>query len=91
MGFPLKELARRKFQTTLTIVSLAVCVSVTISLVLFGENLGVEVAGFSTSGLTVGFSVIFSRFILLVVILDCVTGVLVVYFLMSVATSESDS
>jgi ABC-type antimicrobial peptide transport system permease subunit len=79
---------RRKFQTTLTIVSLAVCVSVAISLVLFGDNLGVEVAGFSTSGLTVGFSAIFSRFIFLVVFLSCVVGVLVVYFLMAVATSD---
>jgi len=88
LGFPFKELTRRKFQTTLTIVSLAVCISVAISLIIFGENLGVEVAGLSTSGLTVGFSVIFSRFILLVVLLSCVTGVLVVYFLMSVATSD---
>jgi ABC-type antimicrobial peptide transport system permease subunit len=79
---------RRKFQTTLTIVSLAVCVSVAISLVLFGDNLGVEVAGFSISGLTVGFSAVFSRFIFLVVLLSCVVGVLVVYFLMSVATSD---
>jgi ABC-type antimicrobial peptide transport system permease subunit len=88
LGFPLKELARRKFQTTLTIVSLAVCVSAATSLVIFGENLGVEVAGFSTSALTVGFSVVFSRFILLVVLLSCASGVLVTYFLMSAATSD---
>jgi ABC-type antimicrobial peptide transport system permease subunit len=88
LGFPLKELARRKFQTTLTILSLAVCVSVATSLVLFGENLGVEVTSFSTSGLTSGFSVVFSRFILLVVLLSVVSGVLVAYFLMSTATSD---
>jgi ABC-type antimicrobial peptide transport system permease subunit len=88
LGFPFKELMRRKFQTTLTIVSLAVCVSVATSLVLFGESLGVEVAGFSSSGLTAGFSAVFSNFILLVVLLSCVTGVLVVYSLLSAATSD---
>jgi len=68
--------------------SLAVCVSVATSLVLFGENLGIQITGFSTGGLTVGFSVIFSRFLFIVVLLSCVTGVLVVYFLMSAATSD---
>ena len=68
--------------------SLAVCVSVATSLFLFGENLGVQITGFSTSGLTVGFSLIFSRFLFIVVLLSCVTGVLVVYFLMSAATSD---
>ncbi len=68
--------------------SLAVCVSVATSLVLFGENLGVQITGFSTGGLTVGFSIIFSRFLFIVVLLSCVTGVLVVYFLMSAATSD---
>jgi len=88
LTFSLKELARRKFHTTLTIVSLAICVSVAVSLFLIGENLGVELTGFSTRGLTVGFSAYISRFILLVVILSFITGVLVVYFLMSVATSD---
>lgn len=68
--------------------SLAVCVAVATSLVLFGENLGVQITGFSTGGLTVGFSVIFSRFLFIVVLLSCVAGVLVVYFLMSAATSD---
>jgi ABC-type antimicrobial peptide transport system permease subunit len=88
LNFSIKELTRRKLQTTLTIMSLAVCVSVATSLVLFGENLGVQITGFSTSGLTVGFSLIFSRFLFIVVLLSCVTGVLVVYFLMSAATSD---
>jgi len=68
--------------------SLAVCVAVATSLVLFGENLGVQITGFSTGGLTVGFSAIFSRFLFIVVLLSCVAGVLVVYFLMSAATSD---
>jgi ABC-type antimicrobial peptide transport system permease subunit len=88
LNFSIKELTRRKLQTTLTIMSLAVCVSVATSLVLFSENLGVQITGFSTSGLTVGFSLIFSRFLFIVVLLSCVTGVLVVYFLMSAATSD---
>ena len=88
MGFPVKELKRRRLQSALTVMSLAVCVSVATSLVLFGESLGVQITGFSAGGLSIGFSVIFSRFLFIVVLLSCVAGVSVVYFLMSAATSE---
>ncbi|MDH5794697.1 MAG: ABC transporter permease [Candidatus Bathyarchaeota archaeon] len=87
-GFPLKDLSRRRFQTVLTVVSLATCVSVTVFLLLFGENLGVEVTSFATEGLTVGFSGVFSRFILMIVLFNSVTGFLVAYFLITVTTSE---
>lgn len=88
MSFPMKELKRRRLQSALTVMSLAVCVSVATSLVLFGESLGVQITGFSAGGLSVGFSVIFSRFLFIVVLLSCIAGVSVVYFLMSQATSE---
>ncbi|MCW4027218.1 MAG: ABC transporter permease, partial [Candidatus Bathyarchaeota archaeon] len=86
--FPFKDLSRRKFQTALTIACLATCVSVTVFLVLFGENLGIEVASLAAGGLTVGFSGVYSRFILLVVLFNSVTGFLVTYFLITVTTSE---
>lgn len=88
MAFPLKELARRKFHSMLTILGLAVCVCVVVSLFLVSENLSVEITGFSEIGLTAGFSAVFSRFILLVVILSGVAGVLVVYFLMFTAVLD---
>jgi len=86
--FPLKDLSRRKFQTVLTVLSLATCVSVTVFLVLFGENLGVEVTSFAAEGLAVGFSGVFSRFILMIVLFNSATGFLVAYFLITVTTSE---
>jgi ABC-type antimicrobial peptide transport system permease subunit len=86
--FPLKDLARRKFQTALTVISLATCVSVTVFLVLFGENLDVELTSAATGGLTVGFSGVFSRFIFIVVLFNSATGFLVAYFLVSVTTSD---
>ena len=86
--FPLRDLSRRTFQTVLTIASLATCVSVTVFLLLFGENLGVEVTSLAAGGLTVGFSGVFSRFILMIVLFNSVTGFLVAYFLITVTTSE---
>lgn len=88
MSLPIKELKRRRLQSALTVLSLAVCVSVATSLVLFSESLGIQISGFSAGGLNNGFSVIFSRFLFIVVLLSCVAGVLIVYFLMSQATSE---
>jgi len=86
--FAFKDLARRKFQTVLTILSLAICVSVTVFLALFGDNLGVEVTSFAGGGLTVGFSEVFSRFILVVIVLNSAAGILVAYFLITVTISE---
>jgi len=87
-GFPVKDLTRRKFQTALTITSLAICVSVTIFLALFGANLGVELGSVAEGRLTIGFSGVLSRFILLVVLFNSVAGVMVAYFLMTISTSE---
>ncbi len=87
-GLPIKDLIRRKFQTALTIASLAICVSVTVFLALFGANLGVEFGSVVEGQLTVGFSGILLRFILLVVLFNSVAGVTVAYFLMTISTSE---
>ncbi len=87
-SFPLKDLKRRKFQTALTITSLVVCVSVTIFLILFADNLGVEVLSVTEGKLTFGFSEVFSRFILLIVLFNFAAGIMVAYFLMSLTTSQ---
>jgi len=87
-SFPIKDLSRRKFQTALTIASLAICISVTVFLALFGANLGVELGSVAEGRLTVGFLGVLSRFILLVVLFNSVAGVIVAYFLMTISTSE---
>jgi ABC-type antimicrobial peptide transport system permease subunit len=85
---PFKALARRKSQVALMIAGLAACVSVTVSLVLFGNSLGVRVASYATAGLTSGFSEVFLKFVLVVVLLNTVAGALITYFLVSLAMSE---
>jgi len=86
-GFPIKDLTRRKFQTALTIGGLAICVSVTLFLALFGANLGVEFGSVAEGRLTIGFSGVLSRFILLVVLFNLVAGVMVAYFLVTISSS----
>jgi len=85
-SFPFKDLARRRFQTGLTVLSLTICVSITVFLVLFGESLGVSVTSFTRGGLTVGFSEMFSKFIFVAVVLNSAAGILITYFLMKVVT-----
>ncbi len=87
-GFPFKDLARRKFQTALTIISLGVCISVTVFLVSFGDNIGVKIISITERGQIIGFSGVFLRFIFMVVILNSVAGIMVAYFLMTVSTSD---
>ncbi|MEM2111833.1 MAG: FtsX-like permease family protein [Candidatus Bathyarchaeia archaeon] len=86
--FPVWDLSRRKFQTWLTIIGLVICVSVTVFLVLFGENLGVEITSIANGGLTAGFSSVTSRFIFIVVIFNSATGVLIDYSLIKTAILE---
>ncbi|MDG6222309.1 MAG: FtsX-like permease family protein [Candidatus Bathyarchaeota archaeon] len=82
IGFPLKDLTRRKQQTTLTFVGLTITLSATVFLILFGTNLGFEISLFTQSNqLTSGFNSIFSQFILTVLILNILTGLIVTSFL----------
>ncbi len=81
LGFPMKDLMRRKFQTGLTMVGLTICVATTVFLVLFGENVGFEFALVTGGTLTIGFSNIFSRFIFMVTLLNVFVGALVTSFL----------
>ncbi|MFB0502462.1 MAG: FtsX-like permease family protein, partial [Candidatus Bathyarchaeia archaeon] len=86
--FPFKDLMRRKSQTIMTILNLAICVAMTTFFILFGENLGAELSAATGGKLTVGLSIVLSRFTLIVVILNSLAGVLVTSFLVSIMTSE---
>lgn len=88
LNFPIKDLVRRKLQTILTALNLAICVAMTTFFILFGENLGAELSSATIGKLTVGLSVVLSRFTLIVVILNSLAGVLVTSFLVSIMTSE---
>ncbi|MFZ7138315.1 MAG: FtsX-like permease family protein [archaeon] len=82
IGFPIKDLTRRKQQTTLTFVGLTIATSATVFLVLFGSNLGFEISLFTQSSqLSSGFHSIFSQFIRAVSILNLVTGPIIASFL----------
>jgi len=88
INFPLKDLTRRKNQTTLTIIGLTVSISTTVFLVLFRNNLAFVLNLFSQSDqLTSGFYAVFSQFIQIVVILNLVTGAIMTSFLVHLMMS----
>lgn len=86
--FPIKDLTRRKLQTSLVIVGLTISTAATVFLTIFGENLGFEIAFVTGGKLTAGFSSIFSRFIIVVDLLNIVAGAVIVSFLVSIMMSE---
>jgi len=89
IAFPIKDLARRKFQTGLTILGLTICASATLFLVIFGSNLGFQIAFLTVGGqLTSGFFNIFSRFIFVVGLLNIIAGAFITSFLVYMAMSE---
>jgi ABC-type antimicrobial peptide transport system permease subunit len=88
ISFPIKDLMRRKFQTLLTIIGLTICTAATVFLILFGENVGFEIAVITGGRLTIGFSNVFSRFIFAVSLLNILAGVLVTFFLVYWSMSE---
>jgi len=79
---------RRKFQTGLTMVGLTICTAATVFLILFGENVGFEIALVTGGKLTTGFSNVFSRFIFMVTLLNILVGALVTSFLVYLSMSE---
>jgi len=91
LSFPIKDLTRRKFQTVLTMLGLTTNVATTIFLITFGESIGfeiIEIALITEGKLTMGFSYIFSLFIVIIVFLSLLAGVLITSFLISVTMSE---
>jgi len=88
ISFPIKDLMRRKFQTCLTIIGLTICTAATVFLILFGENIGFEIAVVTGGRLTAGFSNVFSRFVFMVSLLNILAGALVTFFLVYWSMSE---
>jgi len=87
-AFPLKDLTRRRFQTSFTILGLTTSVATTVFLLTFGDALGFEISRVATGRLTTGFYNVFSRFIFIIGVLNVVVGALMVAFLMFLAMSD---
>lgn len=87
-AFPINDLLRRRFQTSLIIVSIMLCVASTVFLLLFGDNMGFGVFSMAEGRLTMGFAVIFSQFTILVEILMFIVGAVIVSFLIFVMMSQ---
>ncbi len=82
ISFPIKDLTRRKTQTMLTILGLTISTAATLFLVLFGSSLGFEITYLILGGrLTSGFYNIFFQFIIIVSILNLLTGPIIISFL----------
>jgi len=88
ISFPIKDLMRRKFQTGLTIIGLTISTAATVFLILFGENIGFEIAVVTGGRLTTVFSNVFSRFVFMVSLLNILAGALVTFFLVYLSMSE---
>lgn len=80
-NFPVDDLFRRKLQTSLILISLTTCVASTLFLLLFADGVGFGIASAARSTLTIGFSAIFSNFLLFVGILVFAVGAVVVSFI----------
>lgn len=86
--FPLNDLMRRKFQTSLVITSLTVCVASTLFLLLFSDKVGFGVSLMAEGRLTTGFSSVFAPFIVFLGILVFVVGIVMVSFTVFLMMSQ---
>jgi len=80
-AFPVNDLLRRKLQTSLTLISLTVCVASTLFLLLFSDQIGFGITSVAANTLTVGYWAIFSNFLLFVGILVFAVGAVIVSFI----------
>jgi ABC-type antimicrobial peptide transport system permease subunit len=79
--FSINDLLRRRSQTALVTVSIALCVASTLFLLLLGDSIGFGVLSATENTLTVSFSIIFSRFILLAEFLVFAVGIVIISFM----------
>ena len=88
ISFPIKDLTRRKTQTALTILGLTISTAAALFLVIFGSSLGFEITYLTIGGrLTSGFYNIFSQFIIIVSLLNLLTGPIITSFLIHLTMS----
>jgi ABC-type antimicrobial peptide transport system permease subunit len=86
--FSINDLLRRKLQTSLTIISLTLCVASTLFLLLFSEKIGFGIYLMVEGKLTAGFSMVFSQFIIFVAFLIFVVGAVIISFMVFVMMSQ---
>ena len=77
-AFPVNDLLRRKLQTSLTLISLTVCVASTLFLLLFSDQIGFGITSVAENTLTIGYWAIFSNFLLFVGILVFAVGAVII-------------
>jgi ABC-type antimicrobial peptide transport system permease subunit len=81
VAFPVNDLLRRKLQTSLTLISLTVCVASTLFLLLFADQIGFGITAVAEHTLTIGYWAIFSNFLLFVGILVFAVGAVIISFI----------
>ena len=86
--FPTKDLFRRKFQTSLVIVTLTLCVASTLFLLLFVDRMGIGISSVTESVMTVGFSSVLSAFVFFLGVLVFIVGAVIVSFMVFVMMSQ---
>jgi ABC-type antimicrobial peptide transport system permease subunit len=86
--FSINDLFRRKLQTSLTIISLTICVALTLFLLLFSGKIGVGIPLMAEGKLTAGFSMVFSQFIIFVALLIFIVGAVIISFMVFVMMSQ---
>lgn len=86
--FSVNDLLRRKFQTSLVIVSLTLSVASTLFLLTFADKLGFGVLAIAEGRLTASFSIIFSHFISFLSFLVFLVGAIVISFLVFLMASQ---
>jgi ABC-type antimicrobial peptide transport system permease subunit len=86
--FPVNDLLRRKIQTSLTLISLTVCVASTLFLLLFSDQVGFGITSIAENTLTTGYWVMFSNFLLFVGVLVFVVGAVIVAFIAFLITVQ---
>jgi ABC-type antimicrobial peptide transport system permease subunit len=86
--FSVNDLLRRKFQTSVVIVSLTLSVASTLFLLTFADKLGFGVLTIAEGKLTASFSIIFSHFISFLSFLVFLVGAIIISFLVFLMTSQ---
>lgn len=83
IGFPLKDLKRRKFHTAVSILSLTFCVAAMVSTVTVAQIYGLQITAILTGRFNIGFMNIFSGFATVITYLSIAAGGLMTYFFVS--------
>jgi ABC-type antimicrobial peptide transport system permease subunit len=79
--FSINDLLRRKSQTAIVIISMALCVASTLLVFLFADSIGFGLLSTTENMLTASFSTVLSRFVLFAEILVFVIGIVIISFM----------